>query len=310
MPRRLLHLFVAATFGACIVGASADAATAPRAVPVAVAPRLFADSKVIVGQRFSVEIVGQGPDVIFVPGLASSRETWRATAQRLRGRYRLHLVQVAGFAGEPARANASGDVLIPTAEALDAYIVSARLSPAVLVGHSMGGTIALYLAEHHPDHLKKALIVDALPFFAVTMIGPQATVESMKPVAERIRSSPPMTGAAQSKMLATMVTGDADRARVAGWAAASDGSVVGRALADDLTLDLRPGLASIVTPITVLYPDNLAVGMPAGAADGYYGAAFAALPHRTLKRVDHSLHFIMLDQPAVFAADLDEFLKP
>ena len=75
--------------------------------------RLFADSKLVVRDRFSDEIVGKGPDLVFIPGLSSSRATWKATAERLRGRRRLHLIQIAGFSGEPARANATGDDLIP-----------------------------------------------------------------------------------------------------------------------------------------------------------------------------------------------------
>src|SRR5438270_12283511 len=85
--------------------------------------RLFPGSRVVVRDRFSDEIVGKGKDLVFIPGLASSRATWKATAERLRGKYRLHLIQIAGFAGEPSRANATGEVLIPTAEAIDAYLV-------------------------------------------------------------------------------------------------------------------------------------------------------------------------------------------
>jgi pimeloyl-ACP methyl ester carboxylesterase len=48
--------------------------------------------------------------------------------------------------------------------------------------------------------------------------------------------------------------------------------------------------------------------VPVGATDHSYGAAYAAAPTVKLERVDHSLHFIMLDQPAAFAADLDAFL--
>ena len=83
-----------------------------QAVTAVAAPslKLFSDSRLVRGDRISVEVVGQGPDVVLIPGLASSRETYRRTAERLRGRYRLHLVQVAGFAGEPAAANASGPV--------------------------------------------------------------------------------------------------------------------------------------------------------------------------------------------------------
>jgi pimeloyl-ACP methyl ester carboxylesterase len=83
--------------------------------------RLYSDSKLISTDRVSVEIVGTGPDVVLIPGLASSRETWRRTVDRLRAHYRLHLVQIDGFAGEAAQANASGPVFDPVAEAISAY---------------------------------------------------------------------------------------------------------------------------------------------------------------------------------------------
>lgn len=100
--------------------------------------RLFADSEVVVRDRFSAEVVGKGPDLVLIPGLASSRATWRATAERLRHSHRLHLIQVAGFAGEPARANSEGEVLAPTADAIVAYLVEQRLAPATVVGRSVG----------------------------------------------------------------------------------------------------------------------------------------------------------------------------
>src|ERR1700753_4343360 len=80
--------------------------------------RLYPDSTIVTRDRFSDEIVGKGPDLIFIPGLASSRATWKATADRLKASYRLHLIQIAAFAAEPARANAAGEVLVPTAEAI------------------------------------------------------------------------------------------------------------------------------------------------------------------------------------------------
>ena len=167
MESNLVRRAMAGAFlsAALIYGGNAVAqAQTPSPVAAVVSTRLFTDSEVIVKGRISIEVVGHGPDLIFVPGLSSSRETWKATAERLRGRYRLHLVQVAGFAGEPVRDNASGEVLLPTAEAIDDYIVSQKLAPATLIGHSLGGTMALYLSIHHPDHLKKVMVVDALPY--------------------------------------------------------------------------------------------------------------------------------------------------
>jgi len=271
-------------------------------------PRLFAESTLVTRDRFSDEIVGQGPDLILIPGLASSRATWQAEADRLEGHFRLHLIQVAGFAGEPARANASGEVLVPTAEAIDAYLVEQHLTPATIIGHSLGGTMALYLAEHHGDHLKKILIVDALPFYSILFGGPAATVDSIRPMAEKLRASTARSPNAD-RMIAGMVTSPQNRALVNDWGMASDPGTVNRAAADDMELDLRPGLGAIATPITLLYPDYAPAGSPPGATDGMYGSAYTVVPHKTLTRIDNALHFIMLDQPAAFDTALDTFLK-
>jgi pimeloyl-[acyl-carrier protein] methyl ester esterase len=266
-------------------------------------------STVVTRDRFSDEIIGTGPDVILIPGLASSREIWKATAMRLKDRYRVHLIQVAGFAGEPPRANATGAVLVPTAEAIDAYLVEQHLAPAVVVGHSMGGTMTLYLAEHHGADLKKVMLVDALPFYATLMAGPTATADSMKPMADGIRASGgKMSDDQKAKMLAGMATAQADKDMIAGWGKASDGGVVANAMADDIELDLRPGLASIKTPVTMLFPDYTPVGSPPGATAPMYQGAFAELPGVHLVQITNSVHFIMLDQPAQFNAALDAFL--
>ncbi|MFI4965948.1 MAG: alpha/beta fold hydrolase [Caulobacterales bacterium] len=297
---------------AVLAGAFALTATAALGQPAADPNRLFADSRLVVRDRFSDEIVGRGPDVVFIPGLASSRATWKATAERLRGHYRLHLLQVAGFAGEPSRGNASGDVLVPTAEAIDAYLVQQKLTPAVAVGHSLGGTTLLYLAEKHPEHLKKVLIVDALPFFG-GMRDPKATVDSVRPMAAGMRdammaNTGPVTAASLAPQMRAMSKDPATQHMVAEWGAVSDRTVVARAMYDDLTLDLRPGLAAIHTPIILLYPDNTPLGVPAGVMEKVYPAVYAPAASVKPTLVANSQHFIMLDQPQAFADALDAFL--
>ncbi len=311
------RIYSRAVAAAALIAFTGAAATGlPREVRAQTAPaadpnRLFADSTLIVRDHLSVEVVGSGPDLILVPGLNSSRQTWKHTAERLRGRYRLHLVQVAGFAGEPARANATGRVLAPTAEAIDAYIVEAKLAPAVYIGHSLGGTMGLYLAEHHPEHLKKLLLVDSLPFYGVLMGGPAATAETVKPMADRMEAMMSAPGAAAfdvTPMMKSMVKDPDGLKAVVSWSKASNGSVGGRAMADDATLDLRPGLQAVQTPITLIYPFDPGMGAPLAQWDGLYNSQFAPIPHKTLVRVDDSRHFVMFDQPARFDAALDAFL--
>lgn len=280
-----------------------------------IAASCFSDAgadETVTRDRFSDEIVGQGRDLVFLPGLASSRDVWKAETARLENHYRVHLIQIAGFAGVPSRANASGPVLVPAAEAIDAYLVEQHLTPATIIGHSMGGTIALYLAEQHPADLRKILLVDSLPFYATLMGGPTATTESMQPIAAQIRANPAgaTSGPRYEQTLAAMATAQADKDTIRAWGKESDSSVVVNALADDLTLDLRPGLAQISTPITLLFPDYVPLGAPPGANAKMYAAAYAAAPGIKLVPITNSLHFIMLDQPAQFDAAVDGFLLP
>ena len=99
--------------------ASGATVAAARAEAVAAAP--------FVSDRLSVEVVGAGPDVILIPGLASSREVWRATADRLKATHRVHLVQLAGFAGEPWT-HGDGAFIQPEVEELARYIREAGLT--------------------------------------------------------------------------------------------------------------------------------------------------------------------------------------
>ena len=305
--RRKLALRVLALASAGVVLASAAAprfacaqAPAVAAAPV-IAQKLFPDSRMITRDRISVEVVGAGPDIVLIPGLASSRETWRSTAERLRGRYRLHLVQVAGFAGEPARANAAGPVMAPVAADLDAYLLSLP-RPPIVMGHSLGGALGLELAERSPARMSRLLIVDPLPFYGVLAGGPAATADSVRPIAEGFRSQMKgrMPEPVARAMMGQMITAPADVDRVVGWTLASDPAVVGGAMVDDMTLDLRPGLADVRVPVTVPYETPIKPMIEAG---------YAPLGPKTLVEVPGSKHFIMYDQPARFGAEVDAFLK-
>jgi pimeloyl-ACP methyl ester carboxylesterase len=270
---------------------------------------LFRNSKMLVRERISVEVLGSGPDVIFIPGLSSSRATWQATAERLKNRFRLHLVQVAGFAGEPTRGNASGEVVVPTADAIAAYIVERRLAPATLIGHSLGGTMSLYLAETHPAEIAKIMIVDAFPFLGTMYGGPDATRESIKAMIDSWRSGEQKWSREQNEqLLEEMVVSPAAAEVIKSWSRNSDPSVVMRALFEDMLLDLRPGLSGISAPVAVLFPDYVSPNVPTGLVEAARASAYEAVPKTSIAVIEHSRHFIMWDQPGKFADALNAFL--
>ena len=267
--------------------------------------------------RFSVVVegppAGKAPDVILLPGLASSREVFAAEARSLATSYRLYRIQIAGFAGEPAGPNANGPMLGPVVEELHRYIVENHLQHPAVIGHSMGGLIALMLADAHPEDVGKVLIVDALPFFGVVM-SPDATVESLRPQAQAMRDGmlkmPNEQFAAMAPMLAArMVISPDGQKMVSAATIASDRNVYANAMAEDMGTDMRPRIASIKSPVTVLYPYTAVAGTKE-AVDALYKTAYASMPNVTLQRIDDSMHFIMLDQPEAFHRAVMSFLRP
>ena len=263
--------------------------------------------------RITVTVTGQGPDVVLIPGLASSGAVWDDTVKQLSGHYRVHVVQVAGFAGAPEGGNAQGPVLDPVVEAVDAYIKAAKLKSPAVIGHSMGGLTGLILARRHPEDLSRLLIVDSLPFYPV-VFSPTATVDTIKPQATAIRDrmiamSAETYAAQQAMTLPRLVKSPEGLKAVLAWSTSSSQSVVGRATYDLLTTDMRGELAAVTTPTTLLYPYDPVMGAPQTVIDQTYAGAYAALPKVKLERVDGAFHFIMLDQPAAFAAAVDRFLK-
>jgi pimeloyl-ACP methyl ester carboxylesterase len=289
-------------FLALALALSSAAVAAP--VPAAPAPEAAAPT------RFSVVVEGRGPDVLLIPGLMSSRRVYDRAAAHLAGRYRLHRVQLAGFAGEPARGNAEGELIPAVVEQLDAYIKAHRLKRPAVVGHSMGGLIATMLAARHPESVGSVMVVDALPFYSL-LFGPDATVETVKPRAASFRDafaamSDEAWRAQQPQAMASLIKTESMRPAAVADALASDRKVAAEAVYEVMTTDARPLLPAIRAPVTILHATNAFVPSAAGAA--LYQGAWRGLVGAKLVEVPDSYHFIMIDQPDRFEALLDAFL--
>jgi pimeloyl-ACP methyl ester carboxylesterase len=263
--------------------------------------------------RFSVTVTGKGPDVILIPGLASSGHVWDTTVAQLKGRYRVHVVQVAGFAGAPVRGNATGPVVAPFVAELAQYIAATKLQKPAVIGHSLGGLSALMLAADQSEAVGKIMIVDSLPWYGM-LFGPMATMDGVLAQGAKIRDG--MIGDGQAayvagvpKSMARLVKSTGPQAKAAIAAGeASDVDVTARAFYDVLATDMRPRLAGITTPVTMLYPWDETTRLPQAAFDALYTGAYAPLPNKTIKRIDGSYHFIQVDQPTAFAAEVEAFL--
>ncbi len=261
--------------------------------------------------RFSVEVAGNGADVIFIPGLGSSRDVWQAQADALAETHRVHMVQVAGFAGEAAPASTEA-MIDPLVEGLAQYIESYTPGQAAVIGHSMGGLSGLILARRHPDRVSRLMIVDSLPFFSA-MFGPQATAATVEPQARAMRDQlialDDASFAAQQNMgVGRLVKTAERRAEVVQWSVASDRRAFAQAMYEVMITDLRGEVANVQTPITVVYAYDPAMG-PEAMVDGLYRGGFGPAANATFVRIDGAYHFIMFDQPAAFQAAVADFLR-
>ncbi|WP_165822156.1 alpha/beta fold hydrolase [Hymenobacter edaphi] len=261
---------------------------------------------------FTVRVVGKGRPVLLIPGLTCPGAVWDETVARYRQQYQCHVVSLAGFGG--AAAPASTDKLLQNVrDQLLGYIKAQQLQRPAVIGHSLGGFVALWMSATQPEAVGPLLIVDSLPFLAAIQ-NPALTAEAARPMAEASRqqvSQGRMPAAQQRLMLASMITDTARQTVALRWGQQSDGRTVGQAMYDMYTTDLRPDVARIQQPVLVL--GAWAAYQPYGATQESTRAIFeqqyARLPQHRIEMSAAGRHFLMWDDTQWFFAQADAFLK-
>jgi uncharacterized protein (TIGR03435 family) len=196
------------------------------------------------------------------------------------------------------------------------YIRKNNLAKPVIVGHSLGGFLALAFAVKYPEVASKLVIVDSFPF---TLGLGDVTPEQAKVIAGQIRQG--IGGMTQGDYEAyakagtstrPMVTSDADFQRLVAWSLASDRTAVADALAEMFTPDLRADLIKIKMPVLVLgsWRGNEEYAASPAVTEAAFHAQYEKLAGVEIHVNETSRHFIMWDDPKWLFAYLDKFLAP
>ena len=248
-----------------------------------------------------------------IPGLNSSAEVWRATCLALKD-VQCHLVQLPGFAGAAPADPRPADFLSAMRDQLLAYVHDQHLGPVAVIGHSLGGVLALQMAVKEPQALGPLVIVDSLPFYA-GMQNPQATAQSVQPMAEQMRTAmlaaDPASYQAQAEAaLAPLTNSTARLPELKRWGHDSDRATTADAMYSLLVTDLRSEVAGIHSPTLVLgaWASYQAFGATEDSARSIFQAQYAALPGVRIELSATGHHFLMWDDPQWLRGQVQAFL--
>jgi N-formylmaleamate deformylase len=262
-------------------------------------------------REFAVEVSGEGPPIVFIPGLASSGEVWSGVVKRLERRHRCHVLTLAGFAGQPP---VEAPFLPRVRDALARYIVQHRLERPIVVGHSLGGVVALDLAAQRPELVGPLVIVDALPFLPAAS-DPTATPSSARPQGQAMRklilqSTSDQFRAYEIQVLRGMIRDEDQVERALEWVMASDPRTIGEAVVELFSNDLRPSLPRVASP-TLVIATWIGMGgfLSREQVERSFRQQYAGLPQAQLVMADKAKHFVMLDDPEFLLDNVERFIS-
>lgn len=110
------------------------------------------------GQPVTYHQMGEGPPLLLVHGITSSSRTWKSVMPRLAERY---TVIAPDLLGHGRSAKPHGDYSLGAyASGIRDLLVTLDVPKATVVGHSLGGGIAMQFAYQFPERISRLVLVD------------------------------------------------------------------------------------------------------------------------------------------------------
>lgn len=259
---------------------------------------------------FRVSVTGQGQPILLIPGYSCSGDVWQETVAHLRTRYECHVLTLPGYAGvDPIEQ----PILQTVRDQIIRYIRDKRLRKPILIGHSLGAFMSLWVGSTAPDLVGKLICVDGVPFIS-GMMNPKTSADSLRKlpmfnaeaVAQNFVNLP--ADSYEENMARSLRTQVADTSRarqIAQWSARSDRRTLGYTIVEMSLTDLRTDIARISSPVLVLgslYMNSRETSMR------ILNEQYARVPNKVIAVAD-TKHFIMYDDPTWFLAQIDGFLQ-
>ncbi|MBG6129260.1 pimeloyl-ACP methyl ester carboxylesterase [Aquimarina sp. EL_43] len=252
----------------------------------------------------TTKIVGQGNPVLFLPGFTTPGSIWNDTVEHLTTKSEAHLISYAGFNGNPPIAMPWYDTI---KKELIVYIKDKNLTNVTIIGHSMGGNLAIDLAAALPDTITRLVIVDSIPCMRELMMPgvPESQIQYDSPYNKQMLQAEDTQFKQTATMMAQNMTNNKDKVdTLINWIMEADRETYVYGYTDLLKLDLRKILNKVTAKTLILGASFPSVEI----AKSNYEKQYATLANKSIEMASNSRHFIMFDQPEWFYTTVNTFL--
>lgn len=103
---------------------------------------------------------GNGPNLIILHGLFGSSDNWLTISRRLESQFRIFLPDLRNHGQSP---HAESHTYEDMAADLEFLFENNHIDKATILGHSMGGKLAMMFAALHPEKTERLIVADIAP---------------------------------------------------------------------------------------------------------------------------------------------------
>ena len=253
---------------------------------------------------FEVIKTGKGKQaIIFLPGFASSGDVWNETKSNFEKDFTCYTFTMAGFAGVKPQPNAS---FTNWETEIVNYIKAYKIEKPIIVGHSMGGGLALAIASDYPELVSRIVVVDALPCLTALRdpsFKSQENNDCTPMVNQMTAMSTDEFHQMQKRNMAMLLADASKHDEAISWSMKSDRNTFSQMYCDFSNTDLREKIATIKCPSLIL----LEFGFSNYKEP--IEAQYKNLKTANFQYSNKGLHFIMYDDAVWYLAQLNNFIK-